>query len=102
MSGGHRCKATAPTEAAAETLSSVARLGDISVCRSQIVSLRLVPRHLPLGKGGFEDRTRKAWEAGAVAKASPPQTPICLLKSKQAWQKPYFRAFAKLVSFIFA
>ena len=37
--------------------------------------------------------------ASLCANQSPLQTPIYLLKSKQALQKPYFRAFAKLVYF---
>ena len=42
----------------------------------------------PLGKGALLSANQRSL-----------QTPICLLKSKQAWQKPYFRAFAKLVYF---
>ena len=57
--------------------------------------------HLPLGKGGFKDRTRKAREA-MTAIILALHTPICLIKIKQALQKPYFRAFAKHVYFIFA
>ena len=62
--------------------------------RSVLLSLRL-----EIATGNPHPRQR---EARAVATASPLQTPICLLISKQARQKLYFSAFVELFDFFLA